>query len=168
MDHALSAPVLPNPFGGLIESFKGALRGLGIALAGFSDYLEKKVLDHIVGKTSFTMPASVYLALVTVAITDADTGSTITEASYTGYARKALTPSSDFNAASGTTAASTNAAQIQFATCTGGSSTVIGWALVDASSAGNVLAYGTCTSVTITSTQQPATIAAGALSVGLD
>lgn len=108
-----------------------------------SDYLENKLLDHIVGKTSFTMPSSVYVALCTSAPTDASTGSTLTEANYTGYARK-LTSGSDWaTAASGATS---NAAAIAFAACTGGSSTVTHFALVDASSAGNVLVWGALTS----------------------
>lgn len=161
---ALPAPRRLLPF---VDQILEGIRGIKVFMAGFSDYLEKKVLDHVVGKTSFTMPSSVYVALVTVAVTDADTGSTITEANYTGYARK-LTAGSDWNAATGTTAVSTSANSLAFAACTAGSSTVIGWALVDASSAGNILAYGTCTSVVISATQTPATIAAGALSVGLD
>ena len=68
-------------------------------MGSYSDYLENKVLDHVTGKNSFTMPASVYLALVTAAPTDSSTGATLTEASYTGYARKQVA-ASDLSSAS--------------------------------------------------------------------
>lgn len=134
-------------------------------MASKSDYLENRDLDHNLGKTSFTMPANVYLALCTVVPTDSSTGSTITEASYTGYARQKVA-ATDLNAASG--GQSTNANAITFAACTGGSSTIIGWALCDASSAGNILYWGTCTSTVVSTTQTPATVASGGLVVTED
>lgn len=130
-----------------------------------SDYLENKDLDHNLGKTSFTMPASVYLALCTTAPTDASTGSTIVEASYTGYARKQVLAAA-LNAASG--GVTTNGSDIVFADCTGGSSAIIGFALVDASSAGNVLYWGTMTSKTIDTSNTPPTVKAGSLSISED
>lgn len=130
-----------------------------------SDYLENKDLDHNLGKTSFTMPASVYLALCTTAPTDSSTGSTIVEASYTGYARKQVLASA-LNAASG--GVTTNGSDIVFADCTGGSSAIIGFALVDASSAGNVLYWGTMTSKTIDTSNTPPTVKAGSLSISED
>lgn len=136
-------------------------------MASFSDYAENKVLDHVLGKTSFTMPTTVALALCTVVPTDASTGATITEANYTGYARKVIA-AADLNAAS--SGSSSNANAITFAACTGGSSTIIGWAILDNSTtgAGNVLVWGTCTSTVISTTQTPATIAVGGLVVTLD
>lgn len=130
-----------------------------------SDYLENKDLDHNLGKTSFTMPASVYLALCTVAPTDSSTGSTITEATYTGYARKQVLAAS-LNAASG--GSSTNSADIVFADCTAGSSTIVGWSLCDASTAGNSLYWGTVTSKTIDTSDTPATVKASALTITED
>ncbi len=129
-------------------------------MASKSDYLENKVLDHVLGKAAYTMPATVYLALCTAVPTDASTGSTISEATYTGYARKQVL-AADLNAAAA--GSSTNANVITFAACTAGTSTVIGWALCDAATLGNVLYWGTCTSTVISSTATPATIAAGAL-----
>lgn len=136
-------------------------------MASFSDYLENKVLDHVLGKTSFTMPTTVALALCTVVPTDASTGATITEANYTGYARKVIA-AADLNAAS--SGSSSNANAITFAACSGGTSTIIGWAICDSSTtgAGNVLVWGTCTSTVISTTQTPATIAVGGLVVTLD
>lgn len=160
--------VLPQPFP-IFEAMRRTLRGIGIFLAGFSDAVEKKVLEHIVGKTTYTVTAPTYLALVTVAVIEGDTAGTLTEATYTGYARKSVAAADWNTAGGGATSAITNANAITFAACTAGTSTVIGWALCSSSSgAGDVIMFGTCTSVVISSTQTPATIAISALSLGLD
>lgn len=126
-----------------------------------SDYLENKLLGHVVGKASFTMPATPFLALVTVAVTDSDTGSTITEANYTGYTRLSC-PGTNWGNASGGTI--TNSAAITFAGCTGGSSACVGWALLDASTAGNILLYGDFGStLTVDTSHTPLSFAIGAL-----
>lgn len=108
-------------------------------MAGMSDYLAQKTLDHVVGKTSFTMPTT-YVALFTAAPTDAGTGGT--EISGGGYAR-VTTSGATWNAASGSDpSATTNAAAITFPTSTGSwnsGSSIIAWGLYDASSAGNLL-----------------------------
>ena len=36
-------------------------------MAGFSDYLEDKVLDHVFGGNAYTAPSTLYVALYTVA-----------------------------------------------------------------------------------------------------
>jgi hypothetical protein len=107
-----------------------------------SDYLENKVLDHIFGKAAYTAPANLYIALCTAAPTDASTGSTLTEANYTGYARKQSAPA-DWSVSSGGTLSNSNV--LEFAPCTAGSSAVSHFAIVDAAANGNVLFYGTCT-----------------------
>jgi hypothetical protein len=131
-----------------------------------SDYAESALLNHLMGKTSFTMPSAVYAALCTVVPTDSMTGSTITEASYSGYARKAIA-ASDLNAASG--GVMTNANDITFAPCTAGSSTVVGVAIVDSSGTGtgNMLAWSDVTSHVVDASNTPATIPAGSLSITL-
>lgn len=154
-----------------LRTGKGALeearRKLIDFMAGFSDTAEVDVLDSVFGDHAsiqlYTAPT--YLALTTVAVTEVMTGSTITEANYTGYARKSIA-ATDMAAASA--GAKSNSNTLTFANCTAGTSTVIGWAVCTASSAGNVIVYGTCTSTVISTTQTPATIAVGALSVTLD
>ncbi len=123
------------------------------------------MLDHLFGDPATTITAPTYLALCTTVPTDASTGSTIVEATYTGYARKSVAASDMSAAASGS---KTNSAAITFAACTNGTSTIIGWALCDAATTGNVLCWGTATSTVISTTQTPATIAIGALVVTLD
>lgn len=141
-----------------------------MATQGLSDVVEKKVLDHLTGKTAYTSPGPLYIALTIVAVAETDTGSTITEATATGYARIQIATAS-WNAASGSgttpSSAVTNAA-ITSAAITAGTSTCIGFALCSASSAGDVVFFGTISSVTISATQTPWSIASGALSVTAD
>ncbi len=128
-------------------------------MAGFTTYTQQKVLDHVRGKTSWTMPTA-YVALFTAAPSDAGGG---TEAAYTSYARVA-TAGADWSAASGTSG--TNAQAITFPACTGSSSTVTHFGLYDASTSGNLLAWGTCSlSVSTGITPQ---FAASALTLTLD
>lgn len=99
-------------------------------------YAGNKLLDHMIGKTSYTMP-DVFLALFKTA---PGIGGTGTECAYTSYARVDVT-GADFSAASAL--ASTNANAITFATKTGGADeTVSHWATYDASTAGNMLEFG--------------------------
>lgn len=106
-----------------------------------SDYLEDKLNDHVHGKATFTAPANIFVALLTSAPLDSDTGTSIAskEATYTGYARKS-TAAADYGSSSGGTTANANA--IAFAPCTGGSSVVKYFAKVDAATLGNVLYWG--------------------------
>lgn len=129
-----------------------------------STAVERKILDHLSTKTAFT-PAGNFLALVTTAVVTGDTGATIVEAAYTGYARKTIA-AADWNAATGAAPASntTNVTET-FGACTAGTSTVIGWAVLDVvtAGAGNILMYGTATSTVISTTQTPPTVASGGL-----
>lgn len=113
-------------------------------MAGFSDFLENEILDHIFGGADYSRPATVYIALLTAAPNDASTGSNITEANYTGYARKAVTNNAtNFPAAA--SGSKSNGAAITFDQCTGGSSTITHFAILDAASNGNVLGWGALT-----------------------
>ena len=51
-------------------------------MAGFSDYLEDKVLDHVFGGNAYTAPGTLYVALYTVAPTDTGGGTEVTGGSY--------------------------------------------------------------------------------------
>lgn len=128
-------------------------------MAGFTTYLQQKVLDHVRGKTSYTMPTA-YVALYTANPTDAGGG---TEANYGSYAR-VTTAGADWNAASGTSG--TNANAISFPACTSGTNTITGFGILDASSGGNLLAWGTC-SLSVSTGITPS-FAAGALALTLD
>lgn len=107
-------------------------------MAGKSDFLENEILDHILSAATFTAAATVYIGLATAAITDATTGSTVTEADYTGYARVAVTNNAtNFPAASA--GAKSNGTEFAFPEKTGGADDTVTDAFVaDAASAGNI------------------------------
>jgi hypothetical protein len=127
----------------------------------FNDYTENKVLDHIVGKTSYTMPTA-YVALFTVAPTDAGGG---TEVSGGSYARVA-TAGADWNAAA--SGATSNANAVTFPAATASWGTVVAFALMDASTAGNMLAWADLTTSKAIGSGDTASFAAGDLDITLD
>ena len=149
------------------RGLKRVLKGLRTLFASKSDYLENKFLDHALSDGAFAEPANVYMALCTAVPTDASTGATLTEATYTGYARQEILATDLSAAASGS---KTNSAAITFAACTAGTSTIIGFAIVDSATtgAGNVLYWGTTTSKVIDTTSTPGTVAIGGLVVTED
>jgi hypothetical protein len=128
----------------------------------FSNYTENKVLDHIVGKTSFTMP-SVWVALSTADPTD--DGSGIAEPVGGSYARKS-TAGADWNAAAA--GATSNANVITFVTATASWGTISHFALFDAVTAGNMLAHGDLTTAKAVGNGDTAKFNAGDLDLTLD
>lgn len=99
-------------------------------MAEMSNYLENALINATLRNTSYTSPATVYLALYTSDPTDADTG---TEVSGGSYARQSITFGSPSNGAS------TNTAAIEFPQATGSWGTVAYIGIRDASTAGNLL-----------------------------
>lgn len=133
------------------------------AMSGYSEAMAEALVKHSWGKTSFTMPAEMYLALCTVVPTSASTGASIegTEATYTGYVRLKLNLT-QFAATKAATSKIENENELTFAACTGEEKTVIGWATTEKKrgEACNVNMWGTCTSTVISATQTPPTVAA--------
>ena len=105
-----------------------------------SNFATTELIDHIF-KAAYSPAATLYLALCTAAPTAASTGSTITETDYTNYVRKSFTGSSVFAAAASRAIAQN--AQLEFAQAGGaGASNITHWAILDAATNGNMLAYG--------------------------
>jgi len=102
-------------------------------MAGFSDYLEDKVLDHVFGGVAYTQPAK-HVALYTVAPTDTGGGTEVTGGS---YARQ--TGAFTVSGTNPTTAS--NSAAIEYPTATANYGTVVAVGILDASTGGNLLAY---------------------------
>lgn len=102
-------------------------------MANLSDYLENKLLDHILRNVPWASPTTVYAALYINDPTDADTGTEVTGG---GYARQAIT----FSAPSD--GETTNVADVIFpeATANWGNITHIG--IRDAATGGNLLFHG--------------------------
>jgi hypothetical protein len=112
-----------------------------------SDYLEKKLQDHVFGNTAYSAPATVYLALLTDSNTAAqrDAG-TVTEVSGGSYARVAVTNNTtNFPNASGITALKNLHVSFAFPAPTANWGTVTAFAIYDASTAGNLLCWGDLT-----------------------
>lgn len=122
-----------------------------------SDYLENKVLDHILGTTAYTKPTTVYLALYTVAPTDSTSGTEVTGGS---YARKVVT----FNSSSG--GAATNNANVDFTGMP--ACTVVAVAVTDALTAGNILVYGGLTTNKTLDAGDILRVASGDLSISIN
>jgi transcription elongation factor len=109
----------------------------------FADYLEKKLLDHVLGNTAYSAPATVYIALFTDSntATQRDAG-TVTEVSGNAYARVAVTNNTtNWPNASGTLASKSNGTTFTFPTPTGSWGTVTAYGIYDASTAGNLLVW---------------------------
>lgn len=130
-------------------------------MGSFSDYLENKVLDHIFKTASFTVPTNIYVALSTADPTDA--GSGIAEPSGNNYARAAC---NTWDAASG--GVTQNTSTVTFNTPSGSWGAITHFALFDASSAGNMLAYGSLSSTKNIGSGDTPSFAAGVLQVTLD
>ena len=113
-----------------------------------SDYFENAVLD-VLGGTSVTAPATVYVALYTTAVpSDASTGTTpaggAVEVSGGNYSRATVTNNAtNWPAASG--GAKANGTAITFPTPSANWGTVVAFAIVDAATNGNILYIGAIT-----------------------
>lgn len=136
-------------------------------MGSFSDYLEAKVLDHVFGATSYTPPATLYLAAFTANPSDSGGG---TECTGGSYARKAVTNNTtNFPNASGTSPTSkSNGTVITFVQATAAWGTVSGVGVFDASSGGNLIAWSALASNKVIDTDDFLEIAAGALTFTLD
>jgi hypothetical protein len=102
-----------------------------------SNYLALKVLDFMFRNQAFTQP-SVFAALATADLSDTTTGSTITEVSGSAYTRKRHQAAGWADSTSGATK---NMTDLTFPTPSGSWGLVTAAALVDASTAGNILFY---------------------------
>jgi len=114
-------------------------------MAGFSDYLEDKVLEHVFGGNAYSAPSTLYVALYTVAPTDTGGG---TEVSGGAYVRKA----SAFTVSGTNPTQASNSAAIEYPTATANYGTVVAVGIFDASSSGNLLAYANLTASKVVST----------------
>ena len=128
-------------------------------MAGFSDYLESALLNAVFRNTSYTSPATVYVALYTAAPSDAGSG---TEVTGNGYSRQ----SASFNAPSGGSIANNGA--VTFTASGGAWGTVSHFGVFDASSGGNLLAWNSLNASKTIADGDSAEFASGALTISLD
>lgn len=125
-------------------------------MSAMSDYLENKVLDHVLGTTSYTMPTTVYIGLSTGSFADDNSG---TELSGGSYARQSIAFDA---AASGTT---DNTAAVDFPVATASWGTVSHYGLFDALSGGNLLIHGAFTASKTVDSGDVLRISAGELDI---
>lgn len=118
-----------------------------------TNYAEAKLLDHVLGKTSYTKPTT-YVGLFTAAPGEAGGGTEVTGGS---YARVALST----NAASSGVADNDVAITFTAASADWGTVTYVG--IFDASSAGNLLMYAALSASKTISSGDQLSFAAGAL-----
>ena len=129
-------------------------------MAGFSDYLEDKVLDHVFGGTAYTAPATLYVALYTVAPDDTGGGTEVTGGSY-------VRQTGTFTVSGTNPTTATNSAAIEYPTATADYGTVVAVGILDASSGGNLLAYADLTTSKTVSTGDVFRFDAGDLDITL-
>ena len=131
-------------------------------MAAFSNYLENQLLNHTLRNTAYTAPATLYLALFTSAgsLAELEAGTLTHELTGGSYARQTIT----FNAAaSGSTA---NSAIVTFSALP--AATVNFVAVMDASTAGNVLYFAQMSSSAALTSGDSYQISAGGLTIQLD
>lgn len=134
-------------------------------MSAASNYLENKVLDHVLRNTSFSQPAALYLGLFKntsgQAAANLEAGTLTDEVSGGSYARKAVT----FAAASGGSAATS--ATVTFDTATANWGTITHVAVLDALTSGNVLFYGAVTTSKTIETGDTFQVSSGNLTISL-
>ena len=128
-------------------------------MAEFTNYLEDKLLDHVLNNASFTSPTTVYVGLFTAAPNDAGGG---TEVSGGSYARQVLSVST---ASEGVV---TSDADITFPQATGSWGTIVALGIHDALSSGNLLMYTDLTTSKTIETGDILKVSSGSLTVTLN
>lgn len=112
-------------------------------MSAMSDYLEVELRKHLFRTGSFTKPAALWIALFTVAPTDAGGGTEVTGGAYARVQRDPL--DANWTAASATDGITTNAAAITFPAPTANWGIVVAFGIFDASVAGNLICPGAVT-----------------------
>lgn len=127
----------------------------------FSNYLENELLDHLLKTGAYSVPTNIYIALSTA--DPGESGGTIAEPSGNNYARTACNTWD--TAASGQSA---NTGAVTFPQASGSWGTISHFALYDASTSGNMLAYGSLAVSKAIGSGDTAQFAAGAITIGLN
>ena len=127
-------------------------------MAEMSNYLEDALINATLRNTSYTSPATIYVALYTTDPTDADTG---TEVAGNGYVRQSVAFGAPSNGVT------SNSAAVEFPQATGSWGTVAYIGLRDASSGGNLLYHTALDTSKTISTGDVLRLAIGSLTVTL-
>lgn len=132
-------------YGGLepIEPVVSAPGGVATGIGELTDYLEKELLDHVLGGATagnvYTPPASVYVGLSTTAITD---NGAVTEPVGNNYARvEIVNTSANWSNATGNPTLKQNQNTLTFNSPSGNWGDIAGYFIADDDTGGNVLMY---------------------------
>jgi hypothetical protein len=128
-------------------------------MAELSNYLENKLLDHVLRNVSYTSPTTVYVGLYT---SDPGDGNTGTEVSGGSYARQILSVTT----ASGGIV--TSSADVTFPQATGSWGTVSHIGLLDSLTSGNLLMHTPLTTSRAIESGDILKISTGNLTASLD
>jgi hypothetical protein len=132
-------------------------------MANATDYLETNLVNHIFRTSSFSKPAGLFIALFTAAPNDAGGG---TEVSGGGYARVSRAPlDANWAATSGGNGVTSNVAALDFGTASANWGTITHFAIMDASTGGNMLVWGALTASRTVNSGDAFQIPAGQLTV---
>ena len=136
-------------------------------MSAASDYLENKVLDHVLTATSYTQPTNRRLALFTntsgnaAANLEAGTLTDEISTSGTGYGRQTVAFAAAVNGTSATNAT------VTFDAATANWGTVTHVAVMDAATSGNVLFWGAVTTPKTIETGDTFQVSSGNLTISL-
>lgn len=139
-------------------------------MAGLTTYGQQKILDYLLSATAFPNVAGpLFVALYTVTPTDAAASGT--EVTGGAYARVSVTQNAtNWPAASAATpSVKASGTAFTFPTPTANWGVVVAWAILDASTAGNMVTYGAVSpSKTVNNGDPAPSFAVGALTVTCD
>lgn len=142
-----------------------------MAATAFSEYLQNKILNHVLRNVTYTSEsANLYIGLCTATPSDASFG---TEVSGNAYARVAVGTNWNAPATTGSPMTATNSTTLTFATPTPSgwgtvSHFVIANHLSNATASLNLLAWGTLGSSKTINAGDTVSFASGSISVSLD
>lgn len=128
-------------------------------MAELSNYLENKILDHVLRNTSYTSPTTVYVGLYTSDPADDNSGTEVTGGS---YARQIL------SVTTATAGIVTSSADVTFPQATAAWGTISHIGLLDAVSSGNLLMHTALTTSRDVEVGDVLKIATGSLTASLD
>lgn len=150
-------------WGEMAKDLHGPIAG---GASGWSDAYEVSLIDAENQKTALGAVVDPwFMGLSILALTDADTGTTLDNGShiptYTGYARKSVA-GTDMAAATSGAGSAANTSAIIFAACTAGTSTILAAANCVASTVGVLRKWFDVASTVVSTTQTPPQFAIGA------
>jgi hypothetical protein len=121
-----------------------------------TNYLELKVLDHVLGGGDYARPSDVWIGYFSVMPSDTGGGTELTNVTAPGYARIAITNNATNFPAATTAGSGKGEKKLAVAAATPNNSsgvnwpTIVGWGMFDASTGGNPMLWGEIAPLAVT------------------